>query len=108
MIDFFHSGREPKELPFATPCARMIRLEWSIYMRISEPVATACKEKVRLLRRCAVADAKYGYAIQKLTWRIGEVKYPNYEELQNLAEAATKLVKNARDALERHASEHGC
>jgi hypothetical protein len=86
----------------------MIRPEWSIYMRISEPVATACKEKARLLRRCAVADAKYGYAIQKLAWRIGEVKNPNYEELQHLAEAATKLLENARDALERHTSEHGC
>ena len=77
-------------------------------MRISEPVATACEEKARLFRLCAVAESDYERAIRKLTWRIGEVKYPNYEELQNLAEAATKLVKNARDALERHISEHGC
>jgi hypothetical protein len=86
----------------------MIRPEWSIYMRISEPVATACEEKARLLRLCAVAESDYERAIRKLTWRIGEVKYPNYEELQNLAEAATKLVKNAQDALERHTAEHGC
>ena len=86
----------------------MIRPEWSIYMRISEPVATACEEKARLLRLCAVAESDYERAIRKLTWRIGEVKYPNYEELQNLAEAATKLVENARGALERHTSEHGC
>ena len=77
-------------------------------MRISEPIATACEEKARLLRLCAVAESDYERAIRKLTWRVGEVKYPNYEELQNLAEAATKPVKNARDALERHTSEHGC
>ena len=86
----------------------MIRPEWSIYMRISEPVATACEEKARLFRLCAVAESDYERAIRKLTWRIGGVKYPNYEELQNLAEAATKLVENARDALERHTSAHGC
>ena len=77
-------------------------------MRISEPIATACEEKARLLRLCAVAESDYERAIRKLTWRIGAVEYPNYEELQNLAEAATKPVKNARDALERHTSEHGC
>ena len=77
-------------------------------MRISEPVATACEEKARLLRLCAVAESDYERAIQKLTWRLGEVKYPNYEELQNLAEDARNLVENAREALERHTSEHGC
>ena len=77
-------------------------------MDISGSITPACEEKTRLLRRCAVAEAKYGYAIQNLTWRIGEVKNPNYEELQHLAEAATKLVENARGALERHTSEHGC
>jgi hypothetical protein len=55
-----------------------------------------------------VAESDYERAIRKLTWRIGGVKYPNYEELQDLAEAATKLVENARDALERHTAEHGC
>ena len=86
----------------------MIRPEWSIYMRISEPVVTACEEKARLLRLCAVAESDFERAIQKLTWRIGEVKNPNYEELQNLAEAAKKLVENAQGALEQHTSEHGC
>jgi hypothetical protein len=55
-----------------------------------------------------MAESDYKRAIRKLTWRIGEVKYPNYEELQNLAEAATKPVENARGALERHTTEHRC
>jgi hypothetical protein len=55
-----------------------------------------------------VAESDFERAIQKLTWRIGEVKNPNYEELQNLAEAAKELVENAQGALERHTSEHGC
>ena len=72
------------------------------------PRKTACEEKAPLLSLCAVAESDYERAIRKLTWRIGEVKYPNYEELQNLAEAATKLVENARGALERHTTEHRC
>jgi hypothetical protein len=77
-------------------------------MRISEPVATACEEKTRLLRLCTMAESDYESTIRKLTWRIGEVKYPNYEELQNLAGDARNLVENAREALERHTTEHGC
>ena len=73
-----------------------------------DTVATACEEKARLLRLCAVAESDFERTIQKLTWRIGEVKNPNYDVLQNLAEAAKKLVENAQGALERHASEHGC
>jgi len=77
-------------------------------MHISGSITPACEEKVRLLRRCAVAEAKCGYAIQNLTWRIGTLRAPNYAELQDLAEAAKKLVEDAWEAVERHTSEHGC
>jgi DNA phosphorothioation-dependent restriction protein DptG len=75
---------------------------------VAEPISTACEEKARLLERCALAEWYCTRTIEKITWRIGEPRVPNYEELQDLVQAARKLMEDAQEALVRHAAEHGC
>ena len=68
----------------------------------------ACQEKARLLRRHAAAESDYYQAIHVLGDAIGVLEDPNADELDDFADSARRIVENAREALERHASEHGC
>ena len=77
-------------------------------MCLSEYAAPACEEKARLLRICAEAESSHQRAIQQLTWIRDTLMKHNYEDLQEFAETARDIVKDARRALERHTAEHGC
>jgi len=77
-------------------------------MSISELAAPACEEKARLLRLCAVAESNHQRAIHHLTWMLGVLKKPNYQDLHEFAETAREIMEDARKALDRHTAEHGC
>jgi hypothetical protein len=77
-------------------------------MPISESAAPGCEEQARLLRLCALAESHHQRAIQELTRFIGKLKKSDYEELLEFADAASKILAGAREALERHTAEHGC
>src|SRR5215467_7676030 len=77
-------------------------------MSVSESAAPACEEKARLLRLYAVAESHHQRAIQHLTWMLGVIKKPNYEDLHEFVETARDIAEDARKALDRHAAEHGC
>jgi hypothetical protein len=84
-------------------------------MSVSESVAPGCGEKARLLRLSALAESSHQLAIQQLTWIRATLMKHNYEDLQEFAETARDIVKDAqravkdvREALDRHTAEHGC
>ena len=77
-------------------------------MSISESGAPACAEKARLLKLCALAESHHQRAVQGLARFIGKLKKSDFEELLEFGETARKIVNEAREALERHAAEHGC
>ena len=84
-------------------------------MSISESAGLVCAEKARLDRLCALAESSRQLAIQQLTWIRDTLMKHNYEDLQEFAETARDIVKDAqqavkdvREALERHTAEHGC
>jgi hypothetical protein len=94
----------------------MIRPErfWLI-MPITESAGTVCAEKARLRRLCALTESSHQLAIQQLTWIRDTLMKHNHEDLQELAETARNIVKDAgravkdaRDALDSHTAEHGC
>jgi hypothetical protein len=77
-------------------------------MQTSPSLAQACEEKARLIGQRAVAEANHHRVIQELTWRVGTLPKPDFKALQEFAKSARSLVDDAREALERHTSEHGC
>jgi hypothetical protein len=84
-------------------------------MSISESAGLVCAQKARLDRLCALAESSRQLAIQQLTWIRDTLMKHNYEDLQEFAETARDIVKDAqqavkdaREALDRHTDEHGC
>jgi len=83
-------------------------------MSISESAAPVCEDQARLLKLCAVAECDPQCAIEQLTWIRHAVKKADYRELQEFAETASNIMKDAWQAvkhpqspLERHTAGHG-
>jgi hypothetical protein len=68
----------------------------------------ACEEKSRLLRAYSFASADYGRALEVLNRRTGVLREEEYKTIRTFAEKTRQLVEQARTALEKHISEHGC
>jgi hypothetical protein len=68
----------------------------------------SCNEKARLMRQYNVAASDYSRAVQLLQRRAGVMKKADYDELRGFAEKARKTAEEARAALDRHTTEHGC
>jgi hypothetical protein len=72
------------------------------------PRKITCEEKARLFRRHAEAESDYHLAIHALRLSIRSLQKPDGYMLEDFADSARKIVERAWEALERHASEHGC
>jgi len=75
---------------------------------ISESATPVCAQKACLLRLCALAESHHQRAIRELARFIGKLKKSDFEELLEFGETTSKIVAQAREALERHSAEHGC
>ena len=67
-----------------------------------------CEANSRLRRLYALAESNHKGAIETQTWRVETLKDPNPEALHAFVETARRQMEEAREALERHTSEHGC
>ena len=78
------------------------------HMSISESAAPACDEKARLLRLCRIAESQHQIVVQQMTWMIGALRKPNYEDLSEFVATSRRIVDDAQQTLKRHITEHGC
>jgi hypothetical protein len=67
-----------------------------------------CGQKEQLLLAYGFASGDYHRAIMVLIERAGVLQKPDYERLRNFVGIARTALEQAREALDRHTSEHGC
>jgi hypothetical protein len=77
-------------------------------MATSLSLVAVCEVHSRLRRLYALAQSNYEDVIETRIWRIQTLRDPNPEPLRHTVETAQKIMEEAREALERHAAEHGC
>ena len=73
----------------------------------AEP-ASSCSEKERLMHVLVVATLDYSRAVMVIQERAGVMKKDHYRRVRSYVDEARVKVEEARRALERHASAHGC
>lgn len=67
-----------------------------------------CTEKEQLLRAYGFASGDYHRAIMVLTQRVGLMSKKDYDEIREFITVARSDLERAREALDRHTSDHGC
>jgi len=73
----------------------------------AEP-ASFCSERERLVYVLVVATLDYSRAVMVIQERAGVMKKDHYRRIRGYVDKARTRLEEARRALERHASEHGC
>ncbi len=74
----------------------------------STGAATACEDKDRLVRAHSIALSDYSRTVALLQERTGVMSKQDYETINAFVEKARIQVEHARDALNKHSTEHGC
>ena len=68
----------------------------------------ACAEKANLLNEYDTAAAEFSRTVTVLNRRMGVMTHDEYIRILQFSEQARIRSEQARLALERHVSEHGC
>jgi hypothetical protein len=75
---------------------------------VAAELVSSCSEKERLLRALHVATLNYRRAALVLQERLGVMKKEHYRRIRAYVDEARAKVEEARQAVQRHAAEHGC
>jgi hypothetical protein len=67
-----------------------------------------CPEKASLLAEYEAAALRFAQAVSELRRNIGISVQPQYEQLQDAADAAQAAAEEARLSLEQHTGMHEC
>ena len=70
--------------------------------------SVACTEKADLLNQYDTAAAEFSRTVTVLNRRMGVMTHDEYVRILRFSEQARIWSEQARLALERHVSEHGC
>jgi hypothetical protein len=71
-------------------------------------IGDRCQDKERLLTACATAADIYKRGVSDLIAAVGAIGHTEFEFLSRRVARARQSVRQAREQLNKHTTEHGC